>query len=249
MTSFRTTGRTTTIAILLSGMAFVVAGRPIDAQRPAHRGPVATRAIAAARPTAVRMVVSLSDRKLWVLRGRDTVRTAPVAVASGDSLRYGGRAWRFQLPRGRYQVRAKRADPQWRPPDWHYAEVAREHGLRLRALPPGGHRLRDGRRLIVKDSVVALVPRRGGAAQPLPVDEHIVFDQTLFIPPLSAKNRHLDGALGAFALDLGNGYLVHGATDSSSIGAAVTHGCLRVGDDDLEWLYGHIDVGTQVHVR
>jgi lipoprotein-anchoring transpeptidase ErfK/SrfK len=26
----------------------------------------------------------------------------------------------------------------------------------------------------------------------------------------------------------------------------VTHGCVRVGDDDLEYLYRHVPVGTKV---
>ncbi len=196
---------------------------------------------------SVRVVVSLEERTLWVLAGADTLRTASIAVASGALLRFGGRQWRFTLPAGEYQVRGKREAPTWIPPDWHYAEVAREHALSLRSLPARGLRLRDGRRLVVRDSVVSLVS--AGITQPLPVAEHIVFQSTLFIPPVASRNRRLEGELGLYALDLGDGYLLHGTRDQASIGTATTHGCIRLGRDDLAWLFEHVPVGALVEVR
>jgi lipoprotein-anchoring transpeptidase ErfK/SrfK len=196
---------------------------------------------------SVRVVVSLAQRRLWVLEGADTVRSASIAVASGDQLVYAGRAWRFVLPTGRYTVRGKREAPTWTPPDWHYAEVARDHTLRLRRLPDEGFQLHDGRWLVLRDSVVSLVT--DGEAAPLPLNEHVVFQGTLFVPPLASRNRRLEGALGAYALDLGGGYLLHGTTDPSSIGTATTHGCIRLGPDDLAWLYHHVPVGALVEVR
>jgi L,D-transpeptidase YbiS len=83
----------------------------------------------------------------------------------------------------------------------------------------------------------------------LPVSEHIVFDSTLFIPPVDTHNRRLSGELGRYALDLGNGYLLHGTQDQKSVGIDPTHGCIRLGDDDLEWLYRRIPVGATVVVR
>lgn len=196
---------------------------------------------------SVRVVVSLEQRRLWVLDGPDTLRSASIAVASGAQLRYAGRAWRFVLPAGRYTVRGKREAPTWTPPDWHYAEVARDHDLRLRRLPATGLQLRDGRWLVLQDSVVSLVT--DGETAPLPLNEHVVFQGTLFVPPLASRNRRLDGELGLYALDLGGGYLLHGTNDPSSIGTATTHGCIRLGDDDLAWLYDHVPVGALVEVR
>lgn len=201
------------------------------------------------RPADVRVVVSVKQRQLWVIAGSDTVHQAPVSVASGRELAYGGRTWRFATPRGTLRVQGKRTDPRWLPPDWHYAEVAGTHRLKLRQLPKGGMRLRDGARLLVRDSVAGLIRKGDTTFLPLPVDEHIVFDSTLFIPPVDSRNRHLVGELGKYALDLGNGYMLHGTYDQSTIGSDTTHGCIRLADADLAWLYQHIPVGTRVQVR
>jgi lipoprotein-anchoring transpeptidase ErfK/SrfK len=32
------------------------------------------------------------------------------------------------------------------------------------------------------------------------------------------------------------------------VGRAVTHGCIRLADDDIAWLFRHIPVGTPVYV-
>ena len=219
--------------------------------------PAASGAQARVEPSAadapageLRVVVSLEERWLWVLAGADTLRSAPVAVASGDLLEYGGRRWRFVMRRGRHVVIGKKADPVWSPPDWHYAEVAREYALRVRALPPGGTTLRDGRRLQVRDSLVVVESEAGrGDFAALPVDEHVVFDDVLYIPPFGTRNRQLEGELGRFALDLGGGFLLHGTPDQESIGTATTHGCIRLTDEDVEWLFAHVPIGTPVLVR
>lgn len=193
-----------------------------------------------------RIVVSLGERRLWVLDGADTLKAAEVAIGMDEPLVYGGRKWTFHTPRGVRQVRAKHTAATWRPPDWAYAEVAREHRLKLRTLPRRGVRLADGTRLAVRGGVVGLVDAKGFAE--LPVDEHIVFDSTLFIPPLGTLNRRIDGELGAYQLDIGEGYLLHGTRDESTIGTATTHGCLRLRKDDLEWLHENIPVGTKVYL-
>jgi hypothetical protein len=196
-----------------------------------------------------RVVVSLFDRMLWVLIGHDTLLAAPAAVASGLSLDYAGRSWTFRTPRGRHRVLSKTADPVWTPPDWAYAEVALEHELdlgRLSATEPV--RLRDGSVLAIRDSLVGVIRPPGRAFVPLPTDEHIVFDGTLFIPPIGTRNRRITGELGRFALDLGDGYLIHGTPDATSIGRAITHGCIRLRDEDIAWLYKFARQGTPVFI-
>ena len=49
-------------------------------------------------------------------------------------------------------------------------------------------------------------------------------------------------------LDLGEGYLLHGTPYKESLGMAATHGCVRLGDEDIEWLYDHVPVGTRVYI-
>ena len=201
--------------------------------------------------TGYRVIVSLTDRYLWVLDGGDTLRQAPVAVGRGADLKFDGKKWTFETPRGVRKVLRKESDPKWIPPEWAYAEVALEHNLVMKHLKRGQTlTVTDGRRLVVRDSVVGLLPPKGerGGFEALPVDEHIVFGNTLYIPPPDTKNRRIEGELGKFRLDLGNGYLLHGTPHQSSIGSAATHGCVRLRDEDIEWLYNNVPVGSRVYI-
>jgi hypothetical protein len=203
----------------------------------------------AERSRKLRVIVSLFERQLFVMLGEDTLLAAPAAVASGMTLDYGGRSWTFRTPRGVHRVLRKAVDPVWQPPDWLYAEVALEHGLELARLDRSQPvRLPNGDLLTVRDSLVGLLTAGSDEFAPLPSDEHIVFGATLYIPPLGTTNRRVVGELGSFALDLGDGYLIHGTPDESSIGRAVTHGCLRLSDEDIAWLYRFIPEGAPVYI-
>lgn len=195
-----------------------------------------------------RIVISLDDRALWVLRDSDTIRTASVGVASGLTLRVAGRQWTFRTPRGKHTVLGSRVAPVWTPPDWAYAETADRYNLALAWLSPGKPvTLRDGRSLTVRSGAVGVLDRNG-AFKALPRDEHIVFDGTLYVPPLGTINRRIKDELGPYALDLGNSYLIHGGASGDSPGLAPTHGCIRLSDADLEWLYRNIEKGTPVYI-
>ena len=54
--------------------------------------------------------------------------------------------------------------------------------------------------------------------------------------------------LGAYAMDLGDGYLVHGTLYERALGLSITHGCVRLGDRDLETVYKTVRIGTQVYI-
>jgi hypothetical protein len=208
---------------------------------------VSARALAR-RATGFRIEISLQDRLLWTIVGQDTLLRAPIAVATGDTLAYEGRRWTFTTPRGERSVLVKKEDPVWAPPDWHYAEVALWHGLRLRSLETSRpYVLSDGTRIEVRNGEVGLL-MPGAEFSPLPLDEHIVFENTLFIPPINSKNRQIQGELGRHMLDLGNGYLLHGTPHTYTIGTAATHGCIRLHDEDIEWLYTFVPVGTRVYI-
>jgi lipoprotein-anchoring transpeptidase ErfK/SrfK len=204
--------------------------------------------LAAARDLGLRVVVSLFDRVVVVRRGPDTLRVAPAAVASRDTLVYAGRVWTFDTPRGRRTVRRKEPNPLWTPPDWHYAEVARDNGLRLGTIPRGGATLADGGRLVVRDRRVGLLRPGSSVFEPLPTDEEIVFGDTLYAPPVGTVNRRIVGELGRYRLDLGDGYLLHGTPDEATVGSAVTHGCVRLREEDIGWLYANVPVGTPVYI-
>lgn len=53
------------------------------------------------------------------------------------------------------------------------------------------------------------------------------------------------GALGTRGLELQEGYAIHGTNDESSIGQAVTKGCLRLHNSDMEALYPYVPLGTK----
>ena len=203
----------------------------------------------AERSTGYRVVVDLFAHELYVLDRDDTLRVASAATAMNSTLTYGGRSWRFETPRGVRTVRGKEKDPVWTPPEWHYAEVALEHGLKLRSMSAGQRiKLKDGTILTSKGDEVGIIRPGTKTFVPLVLDEHVVFDNTLFIPPQGTKHRTIKGELGHFRLDLGDGYLLHGTPYARSIGAAVTHGCVRLHDDDIEWLYENVPVGTKVYI-
>lgn len=232
---------------LLVGAGLSLAARELSAMQPAAAPAViveSTRLL-----NDVQIVVSVQERKLLVMSGKDTLHVASVAVPSGEVLVHGGRRWKFTPPAGIRTVRTKKVDPVWIPPDWHYVEVARGLGLQVKPMSPIGTRLTVGRTLVVRDSVVGLITDNDSSFGLLPVDEHIIFDSTLFIPPIGTLNRQLSGELGRYALDLGDGYMLHGTRNRASIGTASTHGCFRLEDSDIEWLFAHIAVGTPVYVR
>ena len=219
--------------------------------RPAATDSAASDSAAQPRDTAsadYRIVVSLRARRLWVIDGGDTALTAPVAVSMPTALAYAGRTWHFATPRGERRVLGKEADPVWVPPDWHYAEIARDNHLRLDSLRAAAPvPLVDGRTLAMRHGEAGVI-RADGAFAALPTDEEIIFDSTLYIPPLGSKNRRVTGELGRYRLDIGGGYLLHGTPDSASIGTASTHGCLRLSDDAIAWLYRRIPIGTPVQI-
>lgn len=198
---------------------------------------------------AFRVVVSIKDRQLWVIdKSGDTLRAADVAVARDEVLKYNGRTWAFKTPRGTRRVHFKQEDPVWTPPDWHYAEVARDYNLKMRQVPlRGSVKLKDGSALSVRDSLVGIT-KPGTSWTALPLDYEVVFEGTLFVPPIGTKNRRIEGQLGKYKLDLGDGYMLHGTPHQHTVGSAVTHGCVRLRDDDIEWLYHNVPVGTRVYL-
>jgi hypothetical protein len=202
---------------------------------------------AATNAKGLRVIVSMFDRELYVLDDADTLLVAPVAVAVDTTLTYNGKSWRFETPRGKRKVLSKESNPAWVPPVWHYAEVASRQGLQLAYLERNRPvTLSDGRKLVVRDNRVGTLS--GGTFTPVPRDEEIVFDGTIYVPPTGTLNRRIEGELGKYKLALGDGFLLHGTPHTESIGTAATHGCVRLLDEDVEWLYDQVPVGTPVYI-
>ncbi len=68
------------------------------------------------------------------------------------------------------------------------------------------------------------------------------------IPKPNAPARFVKGKLGKYALDLGDGILIHGSDDVKSFGRKVSHGCVRLPDKMLETVYSESAVGTDVYI-
>ena len=83
-------------------------------------------------------------------------------------------------------------------------------------------------------------------------------------PPLTIRREHKkdghklpsivppgpDNPLGPLAMKLGipGGYFIHGTRKQNGIGMSVTHGCLRLYPEDMEWLFKIVPEGTKVRV-
>lgn len=66
--------------------------------------------------------------------------------------------------------------------------------------------------------------------------------------PANPGDRFVNGELGEYALYFGNGYMIHGTLYERLLGRSVSHGCIRLGRDDLRKLYAATPVGTPVYV-
>jgi hypothetical protein len=135
------------------------------------------------------------------------------------------------------------------PPDWHYVETAHKLGLPLEQIPAERPlSLDDGSTIEVRDGVVGLV-RPDVPFTPFAEGEEIIWAGTLYVPPLGTRNRRIAGELGSHRLDLGDGYLLHGTPYQETVGQPSSHGCLRLADEDIAWLFRRIPIGTRVITR
>ena len=73
-------------------------------------------------------------------------------------------------------------------------------------------------------------------------------EEGLPVPPPGARERYERGVLGKYALAIGNGYLIHGTLYQRMLGQPVTHGCIRLGDEDLEAVYRELSLGARVFI-
>ena len=196
----------------------------------------------------LRIVVSLAARRLWVIAPvGDTMRSAPVAVGSGKRLSLNGKTWRFATPVGIRSVQSVEVDPVWIRPDWAYVELARQKKVRLDSVSSSRPRaLTGGDSLVVRATEIGVL--KDGVFEAWPPEKDIVIAGVLYMPPLGSPYREVAGALGKYRLNLGKSVGFHGTLDTSSVGKAVTHGCMRLYDADIEWLYLNVPVGTPVFI-
>ncbi len=73
-------------------------------------------------------------------------------------------------------------------------------------------------------------------------------EEGLPIPSPNHPSRFEYGTLGDYALSLGDGYMIHGTLYQRFLGMPVTHGCIRLGDDDLEAVFKAMPSGAKVYI-
>jgi len=73
-------------------------------------------------------------------------------------------------------------------------------------------------------------------------------EEGLPVPPPGHSSRREPNVLGAYALKLGDGYMIHGTLYQRLIGSPVTHGCVRMLDDDLEAIYKTLPIGSKIFI-
>jgi L,D-transpeptidase YbiS len=73
-------------------------------------------------------------------------------------------------------------------------------------------------------------------------------EENMPVPAENDPDRIVREVLGKYALILGNGYKIHGTKYTDLLGTHFTHGCVSVGDKDLEVLYRTVKIGTKVYI-
>ncbi len=66
--------------------------------------------------------------------------------------------------------------------------------------------------------------------------------------PKNPADRVESGTLGEYALGFGDGYFIHGTLYTRLLGRNVTHGCVRVGDEDLKAVFRSVPIGAKIYI-
>jgi lipoprotein-anchoring transpeptidase ErfK/SrfK len=211
------------------------------------------------------IVVSTAENRLYVRRAGKTIFQAVCSTGKGTTLTdASGHSMLFETPTGKFRIIRKEENPMWVPPDWHFIEEARKKGKRLVRLEPGtsidvatgapagdeegvhnwGPRHHSWVLTVRRNTVVEIGP--DGRERELPPGEVIEAGGAIVVPPHGTPQRKFDKVLGKYRLNLGGGYGIHGTMYPGQLGRSVTHGCVRLGDADIEKLFSMANVGDQV---
>lgn len=182
------------------------------------------------------ITVATSENKVYARRNGQLVFEAICSTGKNETLTSGGRTMVFRTPIGRFRIKSKEENPKWVPPDWHYIEEAQKEGLGVVRLDYGkriGDLYVSGKDVYSNGSVVeeGALLIRGGA---------------VVIPPVGTRARQFPEVLGTHRLNLGDGYALHGTQAVKLLGQSVSHGCVRLHNDDIARLYEMASVGDEV---
>lgn len=71
-------------------------------------------------------------------------------------------------------------------------------------------------------------------------------ERGLPIPTPYSDVRYRPGVLGDYALYLSDEIAIHGTADERTVGRASSHGCLRMRNADIAFVFSLVEVGTRV---
>jgi len=87
-------------------------------------------------------------------------------------------------------------------------------------------------------------------ADPLWIKPEWAFVESGSEIPVFAEDprRFQRGALGDYAIYFAADFMIHGTLYEVNLGKSITHGCVRVADDDLQFLYDRVEIGWSVYI-
>lgn len=182
------------------------------------------------------ITVSTLENKVYARQNGKLVFEAICSTGKNTTLTEGGQTMVFRTPIGRFKIRSKEEKPLWVPPDWNYIEQAKTSGMGVVKLVRGT--CIDDVCAQGKDVLVGGVPAEPG--------KMIVRGGAVIIPPLGTSAREVPDVLGTHRLNLGDGYALHGTQAVSQLGRSVSHGCVRLHNDDIARLYQMANTGDEV---
>ncbi|HYC89409.1 MAG TPA: L,D-transpeptidase [Thermoanaerobaculia bacterium] len=182
------------------------------------------------------ITVSTTENKVYARRNGQLVFEAVCSTGKNETLRAQGRTMVFRTPIGRFRIKSKEENPKWVPPDWHYIEEAQKEGLDVVRLDYG-KRIGD-----------LYVSGKDVYANGYPVEEGalLIRGGAVVIPPVGTRARQFPDVLGTHRLNLGDGYALHGTQQVRQLGQSVSHGCVRLHNNDIARLYEMASVGDEV---
>ena len=182
------------------------------------------------------ITVSTQENKVYARRDGQLVFEAVCSTGKNETLRAGGRTMVFRTPIGRFRIKSKEENPKWVPPDWHYIEQAQKEGL-------GVVRLERGQNI---GGVTVNGSQVYADGAPVDHEQLIIRGGAVVIPPIGTTARQFPDVLGTHRLNLGDGYALHGTQAVRQLGQSVSHGCVRLHNDDIARLYEMANVGDEV---
>lgn len=182
------------------------------------------------------ITVSTTENKVYARRGGQLVFEAVCSTGSNSTLVTAGGTKVFRTPIGRFRIQSKEEAPKWVPPDWHFIEQAQKNGLSVVHLERGQN---IGGLYVSGNNVYE-------NGLPLPEGKEIVRGGAVVIPPVGTAQRQYPDVLGTHRLNLGDGYALHGTQAVSQLGRNVSHGCVRLHNDDIAQLYAMASEGDEV---